>query len=277
MGLGFALLVVSAGLASVLAGNTTCKTTSLDWYTQSVGETPWSIQAGHMSGCVKAVILNIRLGTSVPALQAISAMTKFPGTYGMYRGNCGAGTNKALPKIAQQAACNQGINIPNYLYTLFWIDGAWFYEYTKGTAQLQIQSGQNVSNVCSILGGTSTSSAASAPTSTASTSPSVSNSDASSGTNVGAIAGGIVGGVGLLVIAALVFWFIKRRRSRGGSVDLNEEKAPDMTFEPYIHQPAPQPPNGPAPYPAPSSYTYTYPSTSSDAISSSGYGSPPPP
>ncbi|KAG9120345.1 hypothetical protein FRC07_004198 [Ceratobasidium sp. 392] len=201
-----------------------------------------------------------------------------PGTYQIFLGGCGAGTNQSLPNTVQTAVCNQGIGIPNYLYTLFWGDGAWFYEYTRGDAALQIQSGQNVTKFCNSTN-TSKTSSITTPTSSSTRSPSASSKpqDDSSGPNIGAIVGGAVGGVGLLVIAVLVFWFSRRRRSRRGSVDLAEEKQPDMTFEPYIHHPTPAAPpsanpssNGPS-----SSTGYTHTNTSSDFVSTSAYTSQP--
>ncbi|KAG9105201.1 hypothetical protein FRC07_009508, partial [Ceratobasidium sp. 392] len=95
--------------------------------------------------------------------------------------------------------------------------------------------------------------------------------DNSSSPNLGAIVGGVVGGVGLLVIAALVVWFGRHRRSRG-TVDLTEEERQhEMTFEPYMDGPATvqsyDPTNG-----APTSSTsYTHPNPSSDATSTPAF------
>ncbi|KAG8714167.1 hypothetical protein FRC09_017919 [Ceratobasidium sp. 395] len=189
------------------------------------------------------------------------------GYYRTYLGNCQPVTNRSLPNTAQTAACNQGIKIPNYLYTLFWDQGDWFYEVTRQTAQLQITSGQNGTK-CP----TSTSSAR--PSSTAPASPSTNpNPDNSSSPNVGAIVGGVVGGVGLLVIAALVFWFSRRRRSRG-IVDLTEEREPDMTYEPYVDRPTTAQPYEPSNGAPASSATYTHPNLSSDTAPTAAYLSP---
>ncbi|KAG8709813.1 hypothetical protein FRC09_000455 [Ceratobasidium sp. 395] len=100
-----------------------------------------------------------------------------------------------------------------------------YYEYTRQTADLQIQSKQN-------------------GTKCAAPKPPASGSN-SSGRNVGAIVGGVIGGVGLLLIAALVFWFSRRRRSKE-IVDLTEENAQDMTFEPYVDRPTTFQPNEPS-------------------------------
>ncbi|KAG8704534.1 hypothetical protein FRC08_002184, partial [Ceratobasidium sp. 394] len=156
MRLDSVLLVVSAALASVRAGNTTCKTTSLDWYTQSVGETPCrtyerlrqscnpQYQVGNFGPnppgdrcddqvstcCSNSVAFALSmlcencqygLGSSINGDTGFDAAA---GTYQIYLGRYGPGTNQSLPKITQAAVCNQGINIPNYLYTLFWVDGA---------------------------------------------------------------------------------------------------------------------------------------------------------
>ncbi|KAG8709812.1 hypothetical protein FRC09_000454, partial [Ceratobasidium sp. 395] len=193
------------------------------------------------------------------------------GYYRTYLGNCQPVTNRSLPNTVQTAACNQGIKIPNYLYTLFWDQGDWYYEFTRQTAQLQIQSGQNGTK-CP----TSTSSArpsSTAPTSSPSTNP---NLDNSSSPNVGAIVGGVVGGVGLLVIAALVFWFSRHRRSKETSdlIDLTEEREPNMTFEPYVDRPAAVQPYDPTNGAPVSSTTYTHPNPSSDTAPTAAYLSP---
>ncbi|KAG8696419.1 hypothetical protein FRC08_007159 [Ceratobasidium sp. 394] len=180
------------------------------------------------------------------------------GAYQYYLGRCDPVTNQSLPKITQTAVCNQGIRIPNYLYTLFWGDGAWYYEFTKQTAQLQIQSGQNSSRCAA----PSTSRTSSVPPPTATAPRPNPRPNNSSNPNVGAIIGGVVGGVGLLVIAALVFWFSRRRRS-GEIVDLAEgEREPVMTFEPYVDRP-----DGITPYSQPSSSSdHIHPNPSSEAV-----------
>ncbi|QRV80513.1 hypothetical protein RhiJN_08528 [Ceratobasidium sp. AG-Ba] len=297
-------------------GNTTCKTTSLDWFTQSVGETPCrtyerlrqtcnpSYLVGSLSPdppgnqcddqlsacCCNSVAFALSMlcencqwgvGSGVNGDTGFDAAA---GSYQIFLGKCGAGTNQSLPTITQKAVCNQGIKIPEYLYGLFWVDGAWYYEYTRQQASLQVASGQNVTKFCnntntggttSILSSTASFSSVPNPSQTAKT------EERSSSPNIGAIAGGIVGGVGLLVIAALVFWFSRRRQSRRNSLDLGEDKQPDMSYTPYI---PPVPPAAPAPHapPAPptnfttshgpsSSSGYTYTNASSDAVSSYPY------
>ncbi|KAG8772721.1 hypothetical protein FRC12_002918, partial [Ceratobasidium sp. 428] len=162
-------------VAVVKAGNTTCKTTSLDWYTRSVGETPCRTYERLLQTCDSKYQVGNFPPTQPPdtcdtqvstcccnsisfALSMLCQNCQYgvgsgtngdtgddakPGSYGVYLGKCSPITNQSLPNTAQTAACNQGISIPNYLYTLFWNQGDWYYEYTRQTADLQIQSKQN--------------------------------------------------------------------------------------------------------------------------------------
>ncbi|QRV80512.1 hypothetical protein RhiJN_08527 [Ceratobasidium sp. AG-Ba] len=192
-----------------------------------------------------------------------------PGSYQAYLAGCGPVSNQTLTNATQTAVCKQGINIPNYLYTLFWDQGQWYYEYTRQTAQLQIQSGQNGSH-CAAPPTSSMISATNVPSSTSSSLPPTVKDDNSSSTNLGAIIGGAVGGVGLLLIAALVFWF-SRRRQTNNIIDLTDdehEQSHPMAFEPYIDRPAAVAPADIQPFSVapPSSTGHSYPDTSSDAL-----------
>ncbi|KAG9105381.1 hypothetical protein FRC07_009327 [Ceratobasidium sp. 392] len=218
-------------MAVVSAGNTTCKTTSLDWYTQSVGETP---SANTGSEVVKA-----QTAGTMPVPEDI----------------------KPILEIVVQAQTRVRAHCGSICYK--------YYTYTKQTAQLQIQSGQNGTK-CAATSGTLTSVG---PTSTAPSSNI--DPDNSSGPNVGAIVGGVVGGVGLLAIAALVIWFGGRRRRSRGIVDLTEEqREPDMTFEPYVNRPVAAQSIGPSNGAPISSASYTHPNPSSDATSAAAFAPP---
>ncbi|KAJ1302832.1 hypothetical protein OPQ81_003136 [Rhizoctonia solani] len=293
---GALFLVASiAGIAQ--AGNTTCKTTSLDWYTQSTGETPCrtyerlrqvcsaDYQVGSfrsttpgdncggqpatcccnsVSWALSMLCMNCQYGVG----SSVNGDTGFDagaGAYGIYLSNCGKPTNKSLPDNVQTAVCRQDIKLPSFLYNLFWVDGAWFYEYSKGTAQLDMSSGNNNTGLCP----TSSSSAVPTATGTGTLSPtSQPSSSSQSNTPVGAIAGGVVGGVVLLAAAVFLGFFISRRRKdKRGVIDLTEEnKSPSATFEPYNLPPgAIAQPVAITPYQAPSS----------SELSSSA-GSPPP-
>ncbi|CCO34261.1 hypothetical protein BN14_08355 [Rhizoctonia solani AG-1 IB] len=187
-----------------------------------------------------------------------------PGAYGIYIANCGRPVNKTLPDTIQTAVCRQNIKVPSFLYGLFWDDGAWFYEYSKGSAQLDISSGKNDTGICPTPSPTT-----STVSSTGTTTPTAAPTSSESNTPVGAIAGGVVGGVVALAAAVLLGFFISRRRRNRGVIDLTEEnKAPSPTFDPYNVPPSSTAqPAAITPYaaPAPSSTDWT-----------SNAGSPPP-
>lgn len=297
--LAHGVLIFAASIAGIArAGNTTCKTTSLDWFTQSVGETPCrtyerlrqicsaDYQVGdfrsttpgdNCSGqpaicCCNSVAwalsmlcMNCQYGVG-SSVNGDSGYDAGAGAYGGYLNNCGRPTNQTLPDTVQTAVCRQNIKIPSALYNLFWVTGDWFYEYTKGSAQLDISSGKNDTGLCPTP---SPSASSSAPANTGSTTTTPTpQSTSESSTPVGAIAGGVVGGVVALAAAVVLGFFISRRRkSNSGVIDLTEEgKPPSMTFEPYNI-----PPGSTA---QPIAITpYTAPSTS-DLTSTAG--SPPP-
>ncbi|CUA72879.1 hypothetical protein RSOLAG22IIIB_05067 [Rhizoctonia solani] len=289
------LLFVASVAGIVRAGNTTCKTTSLDWFTQSVGETPCrtyerlrqvcsaDYQVGNFrsttpgdncSGqpaicCCNSVAwalsmlcMNCQYGVG-SSVNGDSGYDAGAGAYGIYLNNCGRPTNKTLPDTVQTAVCRQDIKIPSFVYNLFWVTGDWYYEYSKGSAQLDISSGKNDTGLCP-----KASSSSSTVSATESIIPTSQPTSSESNVPVGAIAGGVVGGVVALAAAVLLGFFISRRRKgRRGVIDLTEEnKSPSVDFEPYsmppgaIAQPVPI-----TPYAAPST---------SDLASTAG--SPPP-
>ncbi|QRW09310.1 P-loop containing nucleoside triphosphate hydrolase protein [Ceratobasidium sp. AG-Ba] len=163
-------------------GNTTCKTTSLDWFTQSVGETPCRTYERLRQTCNPSYLVG-SLSPDPPGNQCDDQLlgsrewghgdTGFDaaaGSYQIFLGKCGAGTNQSLPTITQKA-------LNCFVF---------FGPQSESDGQTE---------------------------------------ERSSSPNIGAIAGGIVGGVGLLVIAALVFWFSRRRQSRRNSLDLGEDNS----------------------------------------------------
>ncbi|KAF8753802.1 hypothetical protein RHS01_06775 [Rhizoctonia solani] len=149
--------------------------------------------------------------------------------------------------------------------------GSWFYEYSKGSAQVDISSGNNNTGECPAP--SSTTSMIPTTGTTQPTSTSTADPGSASTTPVGAIAGGVVGGVVALAAAVLLGFFISRRRKSRGVIDLTEEnKGSSATFEPYNLAPgttaqpvAITPYATSAPAPAPSSTDWT-----------SSAGSPPP-
>ncbi|CAE6469910.1 unnamed protein product [Rhizoctonia solani] len=248
-----------AGIAQ--AGNTTCKTTSLDWFTQSVGETPCrtyerlrqlcsaDYQVGNFRSttpgdncggqpaacCCNSVAWGLSMlcmncqygvGSSINGDHGLDARA---GTYGVYLSSCAQPTNKSLPNDVQTAVCQQNIKLPAFLYRLYWNTGDWFYEYTKGAAQLDISSGKNDTGICLTLNpsGSTTITAG-----TAATSQPISLSSIS----VGAIAGGVAGGVALFAAAIFLGFYLSKRQKNKAIIDLMEENKPtNAILESYYH------------------------------------------
>ncbi|KAF9067647.1 hypothetical protein BDP27DRAFT_1364710 [Rhodocollybia butyracea] len=71
------------------------------------------------------------------------------GTYQRYlagdrtSGFCAPVNNQTLPPHVQNAVCNEEIKIFDTLFTLFWDDGTWFYEYTTQATSEYIASQDN--------------------------------------------------------------------------------------------------------------------------------------
>ncbi|KAI0728169.1 hypothetical protein C8Q72DRAFT_412494 [Fomitopsis betulina] len=153
------------------AGNTTCAGSRLDWYTDVVGETPCmtyqrlrqichsEYEVGSFSYESPGDRCNDQVSTcccsSIAwALSNLCRNCQWDidsgspngldaphGAYYLYRFNhsedqyCGDGTNQSLPEDIEKAVCNEGIKLENFLYDLFWNTGAWFYTYTRESAE----------------------------------------------------------------------------------------------------------------------------------------------
>ncbi|CAE6434642.1 unnamed protein product [Rhizoctonia solani] len=246
-------ILVFVGLIAgiVRAGNTTCKNTSLDWYTRSVGETPCrtyermrqicdrdyqvgdfrtSIPGDNCGGqpatcCCNSVsfalsmlCMNCQHGVG-SGLDGDNGYDARAGAYGLYLDNCGRPVNKTLPDTIQTAACRQNIKLPHFIYSIFWSGGDWYYRFNRETAQSEISDGKNNTGICptpsptvSTVSGTETITPTAVPTSSEFNTP------------VGAIAGGVVGGVVALAATVLLGFYISRRQRNRGVIDLTEEK-----------------------------------------------------
>ncbi|KAI0655617.1 hypothetical protein C8Q70DRAFT_424053 [Cubamyces menziesii] len=163
----YAALVVLPFLSLVhlsWAGNTTCASGQLDWYTSVVGETPCmtyqrlrqicdsdyqvpnfkpqtpgDICDSQVSACccntVAFQLSMLCMNCQEDHLDGDQVGFDAPaGTYTQYRATCGAGTNNALPSDIQSAVCNEGIRLDDYLYG-GWSDGSWFYVWTRENAE----------------------------------------------------------------------------------------------------------------------------------------------
>ncbi|KAF9806937.1 hypothetical protein IEO21_08451 [Rhodonia placenta] len=241
------------GSSLVLASNTTtCASSALDWYTDAVGETPCmtyqrlrQICNSYSTCCCNSIAwslsmlcMNCQQNTKGNDGGDVDAS---PGAYFQYRniskfGYCGGGTNQSfvslslypftfagLPAQVQSAVCNTGIRLDNFLYELFWDDGAC--THTREQAQLdQAQLDNNTFTHCpnatttsasSQTAAVSTGSGSSQTRTTAAPSGSVAGTTSSSrSVDTGAIVGGAVGGAAGLIVLALVAFFVWYRRLR---------------------------------------------------------------
>ncbi|KAI0629851.1 hypothetical protein C8Q77DRAFT_1234441 [Trametes polyzona] len=155
-------LVSTLALAGTAwAGNTTCASGQLDWYSSVVGEspcvtyqrlrqvcnndyqvpdfrpnTPGDQCDDQVSACccntvafqLSMLCMNCQQDHEAGNQIGIDAGV---GAYGLYRGTCGAGTNHSLPNDIQKAVCNLDIRLDNFLYG-GWDDGSCVY--TKESA-----------------------------------------------------------------------------------------------------------------------------------------------
>ncbi|RPD56169.1 hypothetical protein L226DRAFT_91823 [Lentinus tigrinus ALCF2SS1-7] len=151
-------------IPGVHAGNTTCASNQLDWYTSVVGETPCDTYQrlrricnpdyevpgfrpdtpgdqcnDQVSACccntvafqLSMLCMNCQYDTVNGDIS--SGIDAGVGAYSLYKGTCGVGTNHSLPTDVQKAACNENIRLDDFLYG-GWDDGSWFYIFTKQNA-----------------------------------------------------------------------------------------------------------------------------------------------
>ncbi|CAE6491017.1 unnamed protein product, partial [Rhizoctonia solani] len=214
----------------VEAGNTTCLTTSVDWFTQSVGETPCRVyeqlrqicnpkyEVGNMDWELpgdKCDVGDCCCNTVAFALSMLCMNCQYgreinapDGTYPKYLNTCGQITNTTLPAAIQKAACSSGIKLPSYVYRPSWqTSGAWYYEYTRSQAELKIQSGENGTEYkCNGLIANESTSAIPVPTSDAPLDK----------THIptGGIIGFTLGGIALLCLGAICGYLFSNWRTR---------------------------------------------------------------
>lgn len=236
-------LVYIAGFSS--AGNTTCISRELDWYTDVVGETPCrtyerlrqicnqSYQVGdfrpltpgdncddQVPDCccnsiafsLSMLCMNCQQCTSMKGPICTDAGKT---AYSIYQssdeiGNqCSSRTplvNQKLPKTIQSATCNNGIRIPKALYVLYWRDGDWFYIVTRDTITKDFNAGvDSAFYACPSVSSKPVAPSQGTPTTTPSQTSGSSSQKGASSTNLGAIVGGVIGGVFGL---ALILWFL---------------------------------------------------------------------
>ncbi|OJA13650.1 hypothetical protein AZE42_06893 [Rhizopogon vesiculosus] len=145
------------------------------------------------------------------------------GAYALYRSPsgpfCSPGTNQSLPTDIQSAVCNKDIKLANFLYNLFWNDGAWFYVYTMDTAVAdEAATNNNMYTNCNSTTSTTLSSSHITITTSAPSAPSqtttVASADSAQSSKISIIVGAVIGSVAALVIAIAVVRFRWRKRQR---------------------------------------------------------------
>ncbi|KAG2148951.1 hypothetical protein DEU56DRAFT_978178 [Suillus clintonianus] len=250
-GLGWVgLLLLYYAAAVSAAGDTTCYSSKLDWYTSAVGETPCmtyqrlrqicnsSYEVGDFSQsppvwfcddhiadcCCNSVAFALGMLCMNCQEDAVTGeIDAAPGMYTAYLATCGTPTNQSLPASIQQAVCNENIKIDNFLYNgSYWTDGSWNYQWTVDYAlEQQAIYNNNTFTACPIQVSPSASLPASTtvPTAGASAASALSSSSgnatpSASSTSRKAIIGGAVGGAAFAIVAVLGGVYCYRRRKR---------------------------------------------------------------
>ncbi|KAG2113567.1 uncharacterized protein F5147DRAFT_681746 [Suillus discolor] len=171
-------LLLYHAVVVLAAGNTTCLSSQLDWYTTAVGETPCTTYQrlrqicnsaylvgnfnpttpgdrcdDQVSDCccnsVAFVLSMLCMNCQEDAVAGnVAGIDAAPGTYTTYLATCGTSTNYSLPVDIQQAVCNENIKIDNFIYNrTFWSDGScrWTADYA---VEQQAINNNNTFTVC---------------------------------------------------------------------------------------------------------------------------------
>ncbi|OAX33981.1 hypothetical protein K503DRAFT_478958 [Rhizopogon vinicolor AM-OR11-026] len=233
-----------------IAGNTTCAGNMTQWYTDAVGETACetyqnlrqicnptyqvpnfrantpgdqcddqlqSCCCNSISWALSMLCMNCQWDVDGGSVAGIDAGA---GAYALYRSPsgpfCSPGTNQSLPTDIQSAVCNKDIKLANFLYNLFWNDGAWFYVYTMDSAVADEAATNNnmYTNCNSTTSTTLSSSHITITTSAPSQTTTVASAGSAQSSNISTIVGAVIGSVAALVIAAAVVRFRWRKRQR---------------------------------------------------------------
>ncbi|KDQ49994.1 hypothetical protein JAAARDRAFT_63400 [Jaapia argillacea MUCL 33604] len=218
--LTLALTTIFLSLSAVLAGNTTCASNQLDWYTSVVGETPCMTYQRLRQICnPQYQVPSFRPLTPgdncddqlkdcccnsiawALSMLCMNCQQDLPGgspsgidagvtAYALYRTQtdgsfCSPNTNQSLPTNIQAAVCNENIKLDNFLYSLFWTDGSCVYTEDTGNSD-HIANNNNTFTHCpneivsSTHPPTSNSTSTSAPSRTSSSPPTLGASSSAS-------------------------------------------------------------------------------------------------
>ncbi|KAH9935280.1 uncharacterized protein B0H18DRAFT_975092 [Fomitopsis serialis] len=226
---------------------------TLQWYIDAIGETPcatyqrlrqicnsdyttptWNIDATTdqcddplSTCCCNSITWSVRMlcincewdefGVNDPGHSAVA------GAYYNYRWSsgtpnngmyCGDGYNQTLPESLQQAVCDRGIYLGDFLYSIFWPDGSWNFTNFEFLAKQD----PALHNNQSLDSCTSTSSTPITVTLSGTNTPSILPPTSAVGgkSDTVAVVGGSLGGaLGLVLLGAIiVVHYVKRRRLR---------------------------------------------------------------
>lgn len=148
------------------------------------------------------------------------------GAYQIYLNGCGEGTNQSLPAAVQQGVCNTGLHLQKYQYDLFWGDGQWFEEFTRGRADLQIAAGSTNPGKCPAASSSPTSLSTSPPP-TGTSAPQITTSmgeglsgqtetkgDDDSHKTAALLGGTLAAAFVVIMLIALIIYLLRRRRNQ---------------------------------------------------------------
>ncbi|KAJ4486483.1 hypothetical protein C8R41DRAFT_921352 [Lentinula lateritia] len=260
----FLAILVSTFIVAVLSeGNVTCSGTALDWYSAQTGETPCKTYERLRQICNSDFEVGVMNTTLPPDIcdeqvsdcccnsvayalamlclncqQNIGGGSGYDAPAGDYQlylegsrtngSTCTPVTNQTLSTAIQTAVCNEEIRLFDSLYSLFWTDGSWYYQYTQQTINKAIASNDNNTFThCASTTLNNTSSASSVSVSATSSPISSSSSHLTGGAIGGVVVGTIVGVVG----AALIMWFCWWKRK-----ERSKTTKPENKIEPFTPQ-----------------------------------------
>ncbi|KAG2135557.1 hypothetical protein BD769DRAFT_1571655 [Suillus cothurnatus] len=264
------------------AGNTTCAGNMTQWYTDAVGETACmtyqrlrqlcnptyevpnfrpntpgdqcddqlqSCCCNSVSWALSMLCMNCQWDVDGGSTAGIDAGV---GAYGMYRSPsgpfCSPGTNQSLPSDIQTAVCNKGIKLANFLYNLFWNDGACVYTMETGVKDeaatnnnMYTSCNSTTSSTLSSSIRTSTTPAASSQTTSAAPSTTTTASVGSTQkSNIAIIIGPVIGGL-IVLVGAIVIARSRWRKRISLNTDSQDAHAMAMVSPYTITDPGTRP------------------------------------
>ncbi|EJD37136.1 hypothetical protein AURDEDRAFT_173770 [Auricularia subglabra TFB-10046 SS5] len=157
-----------------------------------------------------------------------------PGTYQAFLDACGTPTNRSLPRLTQRAVCNTGLDLPKFLYDVWWQDGSWFGVWTHDLGLHEKLAGAGVSGQCNdTASDTATNKTPDAATRSGSSSEQLPG-------DTTAIVGGVLGAAIILLLGLCAFLLLrvsslkrKVRQLRHASLGVAPPLPPEERTVPY--------------------------------------------